>query len=266
MRIGRFAADGGPARFGIFEDDRVFETTDPLAGRSEKGTPHDLADVKVLAPVVRPSKVVCVGINYVPHMEESGFERPAEPVIFSKLPSALSGPHDPILLPKAAPRRVDYEAELVVVMGRRGRDIERLRALDHVAGYTVGNDVSARDWQLKKPGGQWLLGKSFDTFLPLGPWLTTPDEFGDPAGRHVRCSINGELLQDDVLANLIFDIPDVIAYVSRVATLEPGDLIMTGTPGGVGQSRTPPRWLQEGDVVETEVDGIGTMRNPVRTA
>jgi 2-keto-4-pentenoate hydratase/2-oxohepta-3-ene-1,7-dioic acid hydratase in catechol pathway len=129
----------------------------------------------------------------------------------------------------------------------------------------VGNDVSARDWQLKKPGGQWLLGKSFDTFLPLGPWMTTPDEFGDPAQRHVRCRVNEEVLQDDVLGNLIFDFADVISYVSQVATLEPGDLIMTGTPGGVGQSRTPPRWLQDGDMVETSVDGIGTLRNAVRS-
>lgn len=266
MRIGRFAANDGQARFGIFEDDRVFETADPFGPETLKGTAHDVADVKLLAPVERPSKIVCVGINYVPHMEESGFERPGEPVIFSKFPSALSGPNDPIVLPKAAPRRVDYEAELVIVIGRRGRDIDRAHALDHVAGYTVGNDVSARDWQLKKPGAQWVLGKSFDTFLPLGPWMTTPDEFGDPAGRHVRCSVNGEVLQDDVIANLIFDFADVISYVSQVATLEPGDLVMTGTPGGVGQSRTPPRWLQEGDVVETSVDGIGTLRNVVRSA
>ena len=266
MRIGRFSANGGPARFGIFDDDSVFETSDPFAAEPSRGVAHELADVKLLAPVERPSKIVCVGINYVPHMEESGFERPPEPVIFSKLSSTLTGPHDAIVLPKAAPRQVDYEAELVIVIGRRGRDIERADALGHVAGYTVGNDVSARDWQLKKPGGQWLLGKSFDTFLPLGPWMTTPDEFGDPAQRHVRCSINGEILQDDVLANLIFDFSDVIAYVSQVATLEPGDLIMTGTPGGVGQSRTPPRWLDEGDVVETSVDGIGTIRNVVRSA
>ncbi len=264
MRIGRFSANGGPAKFGFFEDGRVFEVGDPFAIDPVKGTPHELAEVTLLAPVERPSKVVCVGINYVPHMEESGFERPSEPVIFSKLPSTLTGPYDAIVLPRAAPRRVDYEAELVIVIGRGGRDIRREEALDHVAGYTAGNDVSARDWQLKKPGGQWLLGKSFDTFLPLGPWIVTPDEFGDPAGRHVRCRVNGELLQDDVLANLIFDFADVIAYVSQVATLEPGDLIMTGTPGGVGQSRVPPRWLQAGDIVETEIDGIGTMRNPVK--
>jgi 2-keto-4-pentenoate hydratase/2-oxohepta-3-ene-1,7-dioic acid hydratase in catechol pathway len=266
MRIGRFSANGSPALFGIFDGDRVFEVSDPFAGRAIKGAPHNLADVKLLAPVERPSKVICVGINYVPHMEESGFDRPSEPVIFSKLPSSLTGPNAPIVLPRAAPRRVDYEAELVIVIGQEGRDIPRESALEHVAGYTAGNDISARDWQLKKPGGQWLLGKSFDTFLPLGPWIVTPDEFGDPAGRHVRCRVNGELLQDDVLANLIFDFADVIAYVSQVATLETGDLIMTGTPGGVGQSRTPPRWLQDGDIVETEVDGIGTMRNSVVAA
>jgi 2-keto-4-pentenoate hydratase/2-oxohepta-3-ene-1,7-dioic acid hydratase in catechol pathway len=275
VRIGRFETNNDTARFGMFREDRVYdlgEVADIAAAIDVDepavldGRSHDLADVRVLAPVTRPSKVLCVGINYVPHMEESGFERPAEPVIFSKLPSTLVGPNDAIILPKAAPRRVDYEAELVIVIGRGGHDIARDSALEHVAGFTVGNDVSARDWQLKKPGGQWLLGKSFDTFLPLGPWIVTPDEFGDPTQRHVRCRVNGELLQDDVLANLIFDFADVISYISKVATLVPGDLIMTGTPGGVGQSRTPARWLQDGDIVETEIDGIGTLRNPVRAA
>src|SRR2546422_5149292 len=221
MRFGRFSPNGGPPRIGLFKDDRVFEIDDAgieaVLGLDEpaalKGRHHERAAVKLLPPVVLPSKVLCVGINYVPHMEESNFERPTEPVVFSKLPSALIGPEDAIVLPKAAPLRVDYEAELVIVIGRGGRDIDREHALEHVAGYTVGNDVSARDWQLKKAGGQWLLGKSFDTFLPLGPWIVTPDEFGDPATRHVRCRVNGELLQDDVLANLIFDFATVIAYV-----------------------------------------------------
>jgi len=274
MRVGRFSIDGGPPRLGLFNEGGVYEVPDTpidVLGSIDEAAAlrrprHDLADVRLLAPVERPSKVLCVGINYVPHMEESGIERPAEPIFFSKLPSALIGPNDAIVLPKAAPRRVDYEAELVVVVGRRGRDIEPAKAIEHVAGYTVGNDVSARDWQLKKPGGQWLLGKSFDTFLPLGPWIVTLDEFGDLAARHVRCKVNGDQLQEDVLANLIFDIPALIAYVSQVATLEAGDLIMTGTPGGVGQSRTPARWLQDGDVVETSVDGIGSIKNPVRTS
>jgi 2-keto-4-pentenoate hydratase/2-oxohepta-3-ene-1,7-dioic acid hydratase in catechol pathway len=153
-----------------------------------------------------------------------------------------------------------------VVIGRPGHSIPEAQALDHVAGYTVGNDVSARDWQVKKPGGQWLLGKSFDSFLPLGPWMVTPDEAGDLSGHHVRCRVGSELLQEDVAGSMIFNVPSLIAYVSQVMTLEPGDLIMTGTPGGVGQSRNPPRWLQPGDVVETSVEGIGTLRNPVRAA
>src|SRR5437667_2380495 len=274
MRVGRFSLDGRAPRLGLFKEDAVSEVPgapiEMLGDIDEaavlRGPRHELARVRLLPPVARPSKVLCVGINYVPHMEESDFERPAEPIFFSKLPSAIIGPDEAIILPKAAPRRVDYEAELVVVVGRRGRDIEAAEALEHVAGYTVGNDVSARDWQLKKPGAQWLLGKSFDTFLPLGPWIVTPDEFGDPASRRVRCTVNGEQLQEDALANLIFDIPALIAYVSQVATLEPGDLIMTGTPGGVGQSRTPPRWLQDGDVVETSIDSIGGIRNPVRAS
>jgi 2-keto-4-pentenoate hydratase/2-oxohepta-3-ene-1,7-dioic acid hydratase in catechol pathway len=285
MRIGRFSTAEVSSRIGLFMDDRVYELSDvggvaaieavlsldassraQLISRSMSGRHHSVAEVRLLAPVARPSKVLCIGINYVPHMEESSFERPSEPVVFSKLPSTLIGPDAAIVLPKAAPRRVDYEAEVVLVIGRRGRDITRERALDHVAGYTVGNDVSARDWQLKKPAGQWLLGKSFDTFLPLGPWIVTPDEFGDPGARHVGCRINGEQLQDDVIGSMIFDFATLVAYVSQVATLEPGDLIMTGTPGGVGQSRTPPRWLQDGDAVETYVDGIGTIRNPVRAA
>jgi 2-keto-4-pentenoate hydratase/2-oxohepta-3-ene-1,7-dioic acid hydratase in catechol pathway len=257
---------------GVVEDGVVIEVDVPLDAL------HSISDrmlaaaqrrrvdeVTLLAPVNRPTKVLCVGINYVPHMEESKFDRPAEPIFFSKLPSTIVGPTEPIVLPAVAPGRVDYEAELVVVIGRRGRDIDPAQAFDHIAGFTVGNDVSARDWQLKKPGGQWLLGKSFDTFLPLGPWITTADELGDLGPLHVRCQVNGENLQDDVVSNLIFDIPTLISYVSRVATLEPGDLLMTGTPGGVGQSRTPPRWLQDGDVVETSIDRIGTLRNPVLT-
>jgi len=280
VRIARFATGDGSPRLGLVEGDSIDEldaggTSSPAAlfaggdwthaaAALPRGRRHRVDEVRLLAPVDRPSKVVCIGINYVPHMEETNFERPTEPVVFAKLVSALTGPMDAIVLPRAAPRRVDYEAELVVVVGARGREIDASRAMDHVAGFTVGNDVSARDWQLKKPGGQWLLGKSFDTFLPLGPWIVSADEIADLATTHVRCKVNGELLQDDVLGNLIFDIPTLVSYVSQVATLEPGDLIMTGTPGGVGQSRTPPRWLADGDLVETSVDGVGTIVNPVR--
>ncbi len=282
MKIARFTTAGGEARAGIVDGDsiheldvdarsgiaRLFAGGDWVRAASDlrRGPSHALAEVRLLAPIDRPSKVICIGINYVPHMEESNFERPSEPIVFSKMPSTITGPFDPILLPKAAPRRVDYEAELVVVIGKGGRDIDAGHAMEHIAGFTVGNDVSARDWQVKKPGGQWLLGKSFDAFLPLGPWIISQDEIPDLAATRVRCTVNGEVLQEDTLASLIFDVPTLIAYISQVATFEPGDLLMTGTPGGVGQSRTPPRWLADGDVVETSVDGIGAIRNSVRTA
>jgi 2-keto-4-pentenoate hydratase/2-oxohepta-3-ene-1,7-dioic acid hydratase in catechol pathway len=281
MRVGRFQVSDGSIHLGTFEDGVAREldvpagtssleellAADPALSTvptSRTARTHELSTVRLLSPVSRPSKILCVGLNYPPHVEESNFDRPTEPVLFSKVPSCLIGDGDAIVLPTAAPRRVDYEAELVVVIGRRGRDIPEARALEHIAGYTVGNDVSARDWQLKKPNGQWLLGKSFDTFLPLGPWMVTADEVGNLAGRQIRCRIGAELLQDDVVGSMIFDVPTLVAYVSQVMTLEPGDLLMTGTPGGVGQSRTPPRWLQPGDLVESSVDGVGTLHNPVR--
>ena len=155
---------------------------------------------------------------------------------------------------------------LAVVIGRRGRDVSAAHAMAFVGGYTVANDVSARDWQLKKPAGQWLLGKSFDSFLPLGPVVLTPDDVKDPGALRITCRVNGETLQDDLVANMIFDIPALISYVSQVATLEPGDLLLTGTPAGVGQSRVPPRWLQPGDVLETEIEEIGRLRNPILAA
>jgi 2-keto-4-pentenoate hydratase/2-oxohepta-3-ene-1,7-dioic acid hydratase in catechol pathway len=221
---------------------------------------------ELLAPLAAPPKVICVGQNYAAHAAESRFEVPAEPVIFSKFSSAVIGPADAVRLPSVAPRRVDYEAELAVVIGAGGREVSPADAMTLVGGYAVANDISARDWQLKKPAGQWLLGKSFDTFLPLGPAVVSADEVPDPRALRIICRIGGETLQDDVVGNMIFDIPTLISYVSQVATLEPGDVLLTGTPAGVGQSRVPPRWLQPGDVLETEISGIGVLRNPIVAA
>ncbi len=216
----------------------------------------------LLPPVPDPQKVICLGLNYRDHAIESGAEIPSEPVIFSKFPSALIGPEAPILLPSISDE-VDYEAELVVVIGPGGRDIPREKAMEHVGGYTVGHDVSARDWQLRKPGKQWLAGKTFDTFAPIGPAVVTPDEVPDPHNLGIRLHLNGETMQDSSTSQLIFRIDEVIAYLSRICTLEPGDLLFTGTPPGVGMARKPPVWLKPGDVVEVEIDHLGTLRNPI---
>jgi 2-keto-4-pentenoate hydratase/2-oxohepta-3-ene-1,7-dioic acid hydratase in catechol pathway len=214
------------------------------------------------APVVPdPAKILCIGLNYRDHAIEGGKAIPTEPVLFSKFPNALIGHGEPIRLPRVS-EKVDYEAELVVVVGRRGRDIAAADALAHVAGYTCGHDVSARDWQFRGER-QWTIGKTFDTFGPTGPELVTADEAPDPHALPVRLRLNGQTMQDSNTREFIFPVPELIAYLSQVMTLEPGDLIFTGTPPGVGFARKPPVWLQPGDVVEVEIDGIGTLRNAV---
>ena len=223
---------------------------------------HDPATAALLAPVPDPQKIVCIGLNYRDHAVETGAEIPSEPILFSKYASALIGHGGAIELP-AESTQVDYEAELVIVIGRGGRHIKREHALDHVGGYTVGHDVSARDWQLGKPGKQWMAGKTFDTFAPVGPALVTPDEVGDPHNLGIRLRLNGQTMQDSSTSQLIFKVDELIAYLSKVFTLEPGDLIFTGTPPGVGMSRKPPVWLKAGDVVEVEIDKLGTLKNRV---
>jgi 2-keto-4-pentenoate hydratase/2-oxohepta-3-ene-1,7-dioic acid hydratase in catechol pathway len=280
MKIVTFRQEPGPVCLGVLSGDEVVTITgavdletallsgggvDALAG-SARGARLPLAGAALLAPLSRPSKVICVGRNYREHANETGSEVPSEPIFFAKFPSAITGPTDPIVIPAAAPRRVDYEAELVVVIGRAGHDIAEASAIDHVAGFMAGNDVTARDWQLKKNGGQWLLGKIFDTFLPLGPALVTRDEVESLDAVRVRCRVDGDEVQNDVVASMIFSIPELIAYISRVVTLLPGDLLLTGTPAGVGMSQSPPRWLQPGQVVETIIEGIGVLTNPVRAA
>jgi 2-keto-4-pentenoate hydratase/2-oxohepta-3-ene-1,7-dioic acid hydratase in catechol pathway len=206
--------------------------------------------------------VICVGVNYADHAAESGMEPPCEPVIFNKFPTTLRGNGDEIVLPELS-SEVDYEAELVVVIGTGGRGIRKEKALDHVAGYTCGNDVSARDWQKGKPGGQWLLGKSFDSFGPTGPALVTADEIEDPGELKIQCRLNGQTMQDSCTDQLIFPVDELIAYVSSVATLKPGDLLFTGTPPGVGMARNPTVFLKPGDTVEVEIEGLGILRNSV---
>jgi 2-keto-4-pentenoate hydratase/2-oxohepta-3-ene-1,7-dioic acid hydratase in catechol pathway len=217
---------------------------------------------KLLAPVPDPRKVICVGLNYADHARESGATPPEEPVLFNKFPTALIGHGEAIVLPRVS-QEVDFEAELVVVIGRGGRHIPRERAFEHIAGYCPGHDVSARDWQLRKPGKQWLLGKTFDTFAPCGPALVTPDEVPDPGKLPIRLRLNGETMQNSNTDQFIFPVDELVAYVSQVCTLEPGDLIYTGTPPGVGFARKPPVFLKPGDVAEVEIEGLGVLRNPV---
>lgn len=215
------------------------------------------------APIPNPSKVVCIGLNYRDHAIESGSEIPTEPVVFGKFSSTVIGPDDAIELPAVA-QKVDYEAELVVVIGKRARRIPEAEAHKYVAGYCCGHDVSARDWQLGRPGGQWLMGKTADTFAPIGPWLVTADEIPDPQQLKISLRLNGETMQNSSTKEFIFGIDRLIAHVTQLVTLEPGDLIFTGTPPGVGGARKPPVWLKPGDTCEVEIEGLGVLRNPVR--
>ena len=217
---------------------------------------------QLLAPVLKPEKVFCIGLNYADHAKESGQEPPPEPVVFNKFPSVIIGPEANIVLPKLS-QKVDYEAELVVVIGTGGRHIAEADAMRHVAGYTCGHDVSARDWQLQKPGGQWLLGKTFDTFAPLGPFLVTADEVPHPGQLRIQFRLNGQTLQNSNTSQLIFSIPRLISYLSGIVPLAPGDLIFTGTPPGVGGARKPPIYLKAGDVAEVEIESLGILKNPI---
>ncbi|MBL8855845.1 MAG: fumarylacetoacetate hydrolase family protein [Planctomycetaceae bacterium] len=219
-------------------------------------------DVRWLPPVVEPNKILCIGLNYADHATETGAELPTIPVVFNKFPTTLTGHEQPIVLP-AISDKVDYEAELVVVIGKEGRNIPAANALDFVFGYTCGHDVSARDWQKGKPGGQWLLGKTFDSFAPLGPWIQTADAFENADDASVQFRLNGNTMQDSSTRHFIFSVSFLIAHLSKFCTLRPGDLLFTGTPSGVGVARTPPVFLRPGDRTEVEIAGLGVLANPV---
>jgi 2-keto-4-pentenoate hydratase/2-oxohepta-3-ene-1,7-dioic acid hydratase in catechol pathway len=225
------------------------------------GAPRPLAEVRLLAPVARPGKIICVGLNYRDHAKETGAAIPNEPILFSKFANSVVGPGADVLVPPEA-GKIDYEAELAVVIGRRASRVAAADALGHVAGYACANDVSARSLQFLS--GQWLLGKAIDTFLPLGPFLVTADEVPDPQALGIRCLVNDELRQDSNTGEMIFGVAELIAYASRTITLEPGDLLVTGTPSGVGMATDPPRYLGDGDRMRVEIDGLGQLDNTVR--
>jgi acylpyruvate hydrolase len=227
------------------------------------GVVFTLSEVTLKAPIPRPGKLILLGLNYRDHAEETGQKIPEVPTLFAKYNNSVIGPGAAILIPRAT-EQIDYEAEFAFVIGRRGHDIARERALDYVAGYTIINDVSARDYQFVT--SQWMVGKTFDTHCPMGPALVLKDEIADPHDLDVSLSIAGEVLQKSNTNQLIFKIPETVEYLSQVLTLEPGDVISTGTPSGVGFTRKPPRWLRPGETVRIEIAGLGVLENPVAKA
>ena len=213
-----------------------------------------------MLPIERPQKIVCIGLNYRDHAEEQGVDLPERPLLFAKWPNTLIGPGDPIVIPSIT-ERVDYEAELGVVIGSRASRVSVENALEAVAGYVCANDVSARDLQFAD--GQWVRGKSLDTFCPLGPALVPASDVPDPQALGIRAILNGQVMQESTTANMVFGVAEIVAFVSQAITLEPGDLILTGTPAGVGVFRDPPVLLQPGDEITIEIDGVGALTNPV---
>jgi ureidoglycolate lyase len=254
--IVEFSGDGFPSTMiSLIEGWPRFKDKAEKLAREGK-TRHRVKDVHLLAPVPRPQKILTIGLNYADHIAESGAATPERQIWFSKLPNAVHGPYDPIQMPKAS-NAIDYEAELVFVIGKRCRHVTKEKAPEVIFGYAAGNDVSVRDWQFHT--AQWIVGKSFDTHAPFGPWIVTADEIGDPHALGIRCLVNGETRQNSNTKNLVFDCFDQISYLSRAMTLMPGDIVFTGTPGGVGQSMKPPKLLKAGDTVRVEIDKIGAL-------
>lgn len=245
----------------FLEQDHPLESVARAAHRlAARGTGTALDQLELLPPVPDPEKILCIGVNYRDHAAEAGLDLPSEPMVFAKFSNCLIGATDGIVLPDES-ERVDYEAELAVVIGHRGKAIPAAEACEYIAGVTVFNDVSARDRQLAT--SQWTMGKSVDTFGPCGPYLVTLDEVPDLADLRLRTRVNGALVQDGSTSQMVFSVPELVAYLSRSMTLEPGDIIATGTPAGVGFKRTPPVLLRAGDRVEVEIDSIGLLSNPV---
>ncbi len=281
MRLLTFEADGKVRPGVLLETNGIFDLStagfssmldviegtaaDPgklrdLLPEASADTAYSLGTVKLLAPIPKPRKLICVGLNYLDHAKETGSEIPSVPTIFNKFATAVIPPGENIVLPKVS-KSPDYEAEFAFVIGRGGRHLSADSWKEHVFGYTIINDVSARDYQ--RATTQWLMGKTFDTFAPMGPWIVTADAIPDPHNLDIRLEINGEVLQNSNTRELIFKIPDLLAFLSSVFTLEPGDIVSTGTPAGVGVARKPPRFLQPGDDVVVQIPAIGELRNPV---
>ncbi len=287
MKLITYRPAGAGPQLGVIVDDQVL----PLAVASGNELPNDMRSflemgddalelaaelattenaaaygaaldaVKLLAPILNPSKIVAIGLNYMDHVRESGGKPPTIATMFTKYPSSIIGPGDAITWDPDLTGKVDFEAELAFVVGKKARNVSSTNAFDYIAGYMNCHDVSARDLQLEI-GDQWVMGKSLDTFCPLGPYLVTKDEIADPHNLSIRCLVNGEALQDSNTAELVFDIPYLMEYLTRGFTLLPGDIVTTGTPNGVGAFREPPVYLKDGDIVTVVVEGLGQLTNP----
>nr|VFK22227.1 MAG: 2-keto-4-pentenoate hydratase/2-oxohepta-3-ene-1,7-dioic acid hydratase (catechol pathway) [Candidatus Kentron sp. MB]VFK32620.1 MAG: 2-keto-4-pentenoate hydratase/2-oxohepta-3-ene-1,7-dioic acid hydratase (catechol pathway) [Candidatus Kentron sp. MB]VFK76001.1 MAG: 2-keto-4-pentenoate hydratase/2-oxohepta-3-ene-1,7-dioic acid hydratase (catechol pathway) [Candidatus Kentron sp. MB] len=267
MNIIRFLTENEDVRFGTDYRDGSAELLEGDISRGFDATGQRATVKRLLAPIA-PANIYCIGLNYREHARETGSELPEYPIIFMKPTTAVIGHGDPIPLPKCCTRgpEVDFEGELAVVIGKTARDVKESEALEHVFGYTVANDISARKWQRNAGGKQWIRGKGFDGFCPLGPKLITADDIPDPQALAIRTWVNGEIMQENTTADMIFSVAEIISYLSEDTTLMPGTLILTGTPWGVGYVRKPPKYLSEGDQVTVEFEGIGTLTNPVREA
>jgi 2-keto-4-pentenoate hydratase/2-oxohepta-3-ene-1,7-dioic acid hydratase in catechol pathway len=263
VKIIRYQNKDGETHFGSLQSDGTAERLQNDIYASTKTTGDREAVAKLLAPLV-PVTILCIGLNYKRHAAESNAPIPAQPILFVKGLNTLQNPGDPIQIPtRMASTEVDYECELAVVIGRKCKNVKREDALQYVLGYTCANDVSARDWQIKRGGGQWCRGKFFDTFCPLGPVLVTTDEIPDPNTLSIRTILNGEIVQDWNTNDMIFDVPTIIEFLSGSTTLLPGTIILTGTPHGVGMAAKPPRYLKAGDAIAIEIEKIGRLVNPV---
>mgnify|MGYP001308229617 CR=1 FL=1 len=287
MKLVTYKPRGATAQLGAVVDDQVVNLSEASAGelpndmrsllelgdeglkqakkvaskKAAKSLGVPLSEVKLMAPITNPSKVLAIGLNYIDHIKETNSKTPAIPIMFSKLVSSIIGPGDTIRWDPNETAKVDWECELGVVIGRRAYRVPEAAAFDYIAGYLNANDVSARDLQGER-GDQWIRGKSLETFCPLGPYLVTKDEIPDPHNLKIRTLVNGAVMQDSNTKELLFKLPHLIAYLSRAFTLLPGDVIVTGTPPGVGSARKPPVFLKDGDVVTIETEGLGSLTNP----
>jgi 2,4-diketo-3-deoxy-L-fuconate hydrolase len=269
LKLLTYSVDGGEPRVGSLEGEEIrpLAREDMIEFIEYGGSPEPgedtvpLGEARLHAPVTRPQKVIGIGLNYEDHAAETGADIPEKPIVFAKYPNAVIGPDEAIRIPPITDQ-ADYEAELAVVIGRAARNVSESEAPSYVFGYTNANDVSSRDLQFSE-GGQWTRSKSIDTFCPMGPYIATTDEIKDPQDLSIRCILNGEVMQDGTTSKMIFSVAELVSFLSQGMTLVPGDVIVTGTPPGVGSARDPQVWLKAGDEVTIEIEGLGTLTNPV---